>query len=168
MPTMKAVQVTKPNAPFEVVEREIPTPGPRWVRIKVEACGVCHSDMLVRSGAYPGLKLPRIPGHEIAGRIDALGEGVSPWKVGDRVGVGWHGGHDFTCDSCRRGLFINCVNAKVTGISHDGGYAEYVVVPQESVARIPEDRRRRWHLRLAEALATTPESDLAEVARHRA
>ena len=138
MPTMKAVQVTKPNAPFEVVEREIPTPGPRWVRIKVEACGVCHSDMLVRSGAYPGLKLPRIPGHEIAGRIDALGEGVSPWKVGDRVGVGWHGGHDFTCEPCRRGLFINCVNAKVTGISHDGGYAEYVVVPQESVARIPE------------------------------
>ena len=138
MPTMKAVQVTKPNAPFEVVEREIPTPGPRWVRIKVEACGVCHSDMLVRSGAYPGLQLPRIPGHEIAGRIDALGEGVSPWKVGDRVGVGWHGGHDFTCDSCRRGLFINCVNAKVTGISHDGGYAEYVVVPQESLARIPE------------------------------
>jgi D-arabinose 1-dehydrogenase-like Zn-dependent alcohol dehydrogenase len=138
MPTMKAVQVTKPNAPFEVVQREIPTPGPRWVRIKVEACGVCHSDMLVRSGAYPGLQLPRIPGHEIAGRIDALGEGVSPWKVGDRVGVGWHGGHDFTCEQCRRGLFINCVNAKVTGISHDGGYAEYVVVPQESVARIPE------------------------------
>jgi D-arabinose 1-dehydrogenase-like Zn-dependent alcohol dehydrogenase len=138
MPTMKAVQVTKPNAPFEVVEREIPTPGPRWVRIKVEACGVCHSDMLVRSGAYPGLQLPRIPGHEIAGRIDALGEGVSPWKVGDRVGVGWHGGHDFTCEPCRRGLFINCVNAKVTGISHDGGYAEYVVVPQESLARIPE------------------------------
>lgn len=138
MPTMKAVQVTKPNAPFEVVQREIPTPGPRWVRIKVEACGVCHSDMLVRSGAYPGLQLPRVPGHEIAGRIDALGEGVSPWKVGDRVGVGWHGGHDFTCEQCRRGLFINCVNAKVTGISYDGGYAEYVVVPQESVARIPE------------------------------
>jgi D-arabinose 1-dehydrogenase-like Zn-dependent alcohol dehydrogenase len=138
MPMMKAVQVTKPNAPFEVVEREIPTPGPRWVRIKVEACGVCHSDIFVRTAAWPGLKLPRIPGHEIAGRIDALGDGVAPWKVGDRVGVGWHGGHDFTCDVCRRGDFINCVNEKVTGISHDGGYAEYVVVPQEALARVPE------------------------------
>jgi D-arabinose 1-dehydrogenase-like Zn-dependent alcohol dehydrogenase len=138
MPMMKAVQVTKPNAPFEIVQREIPTPGPRWVRIKVEACGVCHSDVFTRSGAFPGLSLPRIPGHEIAGRIDALGEGVAPWKVGDRVGVGWHGGHDFTCEQCRRGHFLNCINAKITGISHDGGYAEYVVVPQESVARIPE------------------------------
>jgi D-arabinose 1-dehydrogenase-like Zn-dependent alcohol dehydrogenase len=94
--------------------------------------------MLVRSGAYPGLQLPRIPGHEIAGRIDALGEGVTPWKVGDRVGVGWHGGHDFTCEQCRRGHFLQCANAKITGFHHDGGYAEYVVVPQESVARIPE------------------------------
>ncbi len=138
MTKMRAVQVTKPNAPFEVVEREIPTPRPRWVRIKVEACGVCHSDMMVRSGAFPGLALPRIPGHEIAGRIDALGPEVTPWKVGDRVGVGWHGGHCFVCEPCRRGHFINCVNFKTTGISHDGGYAEYVVVPQESLARIPE------------------------------
>jgi propanol-preferring alcohol dehydrogenase len=138
MPKMRAVQVTKPNAPFEVVEREIPTPGPGWVRVKVEACGVCHSDLFTKSGAYPGIQLPRVPGHEIAGRIDAVGDRVTQWKAGDRVGVGWHGGHCFVCDACRRGLFINCVNAKVTGISHDGGYAEYTVVPAESVARIPE------------------------------
>src|SRR5262249_55624277 len=131
MPMMKAAQISKPNGPFEIVEREIPTPGPRMVRIKVEACGVCHSDIFVRNNLWPGLKLPRIPGHEIAGRIDAVGADVAPWKVGDRVGVGWHGGHDFTCDLCRRGDFINCVNEKVTGISYDGGYAEYTVVPQE-------------------------------------
>jgi propanol-preferring alcohol dehydrogenase len=138
MPTMKAVQVTTPNGAFELVEREIPTPGPRSVRIKVEACGVCHSDVFTKSGGYPGIVLPRVPGHEIAGRIDAVGPGVTAWKTGDRVGVGWHGGHCFECDACRRGLFINCVNGKVTGISHDGGYAEYAVVPSESVARIPE------------------------------
>jgi D-arabinose 1-dehydrogenase-like Zn-dependent alcohol dehydrogenase len=138
--TMRAMQVTKPGAPFELVERPVPEPGPRQLRIKVEACGVCHSDAMVRSGAYPGLSLPRIPGHEIAGRIDALGSAVhaGTWKAGDRVGVGWHGGHCFECNACRRGLFINCVKGLVTGISHDGGYAEYVVVPQESVARIPE------------------------------
>ncbi|MBL0215511.1 MAG: alcohol dehydrogenase catalytic domain-containing protein [Myxococcales bacterium] len=135
---MKAVQVSKPNGAFEIVEREIPTPGRGWVRIKVEACGVCHSDMFVKAGAFPGMTLPRVPGHELAGRIDAVGAEVTAWKAGDRVGVGWHGGHCFECDPCRRGLFINCVNAKVTGISHDGGYAEYVVVPQASVARIPE------------------------------
>ena len=139
MPTMRAVQVTKANAPFELVEREIPSPEAGQVRIKVEACGVCHSDAFVRGGGYPGLVLPRIPGHEIAGRIDAVGPNVTSWKVGDRVGVGWHGGNCFRCEPCRRGLFINCVNAKVTGISHDGGYAEYTVVPAESVARIPEE-----------------------------
>jgi D-arabinose 1-dehydrogenase-like Zn-dependent alcohol dehydrogenase len=138
MATMRAIQVSKPNAPFELVQREIPVPAAHWVRIKVEACGVCHSDVFTRSGAYPGLQLPRIPGHEIAGRIDAIGAEVTAWKVGDRVGVGWHGGHCFECDACRRGLFINCANGKVTGISHDGGYAEYAVVPTESVARIPE------------------------------
>ena len=136
---MTAVQVSKANAPFEIVERDVPAPGPGWVRIKVEACGVCHSDAFVKSAGFPGITLPRIPGHEIAGRIDALGANVTAWKVGDRVGVGWHGGHCFECDNCRRGLFINCANAKVTGISHDGGFAEYAVVPSESVARIPEE-----------------------------
>jgi D-arabinose 1-dehydrogenase-like Zn-dependent alcohol dehydrogenase len=139
MPTMRAVQVTTANAPLELVEREIPTAGPGQVRIRVEACGVCHSDAFVKTGGYPGLKMPRVPGHEIAGRIDALGAGVVPWKVGDRVGVGWHGGHCFVCDPCRRGLFINCVNSRVTGVSHDGGYAEYTVVPAESLARIPDN-----------------------------
>lgn len=137
MPKMKAVQVSKPNGPFELVERDVPAPGAGWVRIKVEACGVCHSDALVKHG-YPGLSLPRVPGHEIAGRIDAVGTGVTAWSAGDRVGVGWHGGHCFVCDACRRGLFINCERAKITGISHDGGYAEYVMVPAESVARVPD------------------------------
>lgn len=138
--TMRAVQVSKAGGPFELVERPIPEPGPRQIRIKVEACGICHSDALVKSGAYPGLSLPRIPGHELAGRIDAVGGAVNAaqWKPGDRVGVGWHGGHCFECNACRRGHFINCVKGLVTGISHDGGYAEYVVVPQESVARIPD------------------------------
>jgi propanol-preferring alcohol dehydrogenase len=137
MAKMKAVQVSKANAPFEVVERDIPTAGPGQVRIEVEACGICHSDALVRAAALPGIMLPRIPGHEIAGRIDAVGAGVTPWKAGDRAGVGWHGGHCFVCNACRKGLFINCEKAKVTGATHDGGYAEYVVVPAEAVARIP-------------------------------
>ncbi len=136
---MKAVQVSRPNAPFELVEREVPSPAERQVLIKVEACGVCHSDAFVRAAALPGVTLPRIPGHEIAGRIDAVGPGVTAWKVGDRVGVGWHGGHCFECIPCRKGQFMNCERAKVTGASHDGGYAEYVVVPWESVARIPAD-----------------------------
>ena len=139
MPTMRAVQVTKPNAPFEIVEREIPTPGPHQIRVKVEACGVCHSDAFVKFGAFPGMVFPRIPGHELAGRVDAIGPEVTAWKVGDRVGVGWHGGQCWECDPCRRGLFVNCVNAKITGISHDGGYAEFAVVPAESAARIPEN-----------------------------
>src|SRR5271154_3003145 len=138
MAKMKAVQVAKAGGPFEIVERDVPEPPRDWVRIKVEACGMCHSDVFVRSGAFPGMTLPRVPGHEVAGRVDALGAEASPWKVGDRVGVGWHGGHCFECDACRRGLFINCVKAKITGITHDGGYAEYVVVPSEAVARIPE------------------------------
>ena len=138
MATMRAVQVGKANAPFEVVEREVPSPDTGQIRVKVEACGVCHSDAFVKSGGFPGLVLPRIPGHEIAGRVDALGAGVTAFKVGDRVGVGWHGGHCFQCDACRRGLFLNCPKAKITGITHDGGYAEYTVVPAESAARIPE------------------------------
>lgn len=139
MAKMRAVQVSKANQPFEVVEREVPAPGDRQIRIKVEACGMCHSDVLVRSGAFPGLTLPRVPGHEITGRVDAAGARVTAWKVGDRVGVGWHGGHCFDCGACRKGLFINCEKAKITGITHDGGYAEFVVVPSESVARIPDD-----------------------------
>jgi propanol-preferring alcohol dehydrogenase len=139
MGKMRAVQVSKANAPFELVEREVPSPGDRQVRIRVEACGMCHSDAFVRAGAFPGLVLPRIPGHEIAGQIDAVGANVTAWKVGDRVGVGWHGGHCFECTPCRKGLFINCVKAKITGISHDGGYAEYMLAPSEAVARIPAD-----------------------------
>ena len=138
MPRMKAVLVAKPGAAFAVVEREIPEPAAGWIRVKVEACGVCHSDAMVRSGAFPGLSLPRVPGHEIAGRVDALGPQVTAWRVGDRVGVGWHGGHCFECDACRRGLFINCERVKITGLTHDGGYATHVVVPSESAARIPE------------------------------
>ncbi len=138
MAKMKAVQVSKANAPFEVVERDVPEPGDHDVRIKVEACGMCHSDAMVRAVALPMIRLPRVPGHEIAGRVEAVGAKVTAWKVGDRVGVGWHGGHCFECGACRRGLFINCEKAKITGATHDGGYAEYAVVPSASVARIPE------------------------------
>ncbi len=138
MPKMKAIQVSKARGAFELVERDIPEPGARQVRIKVEACGICHSDAFVKSGAFPGLVLPRIPGHEIAGRIDAVGANVTAWRVGERVGVGWHGGHCFECNACRRGRFIDCENALITGISFDGGYAEYAVAPMEAVARIPE------------------------------
>ncbi len=139
MPTMKAVQISKPGGNFELVERPIPEPGRNQVRIKVEACGICHSDALVKEGYWPGIQYPRIPGHEIAGRIDAVGADVINWKVGQRVGVGWHGGHDFTCESCRRGDFTVCQNGKITGITHDGGYAEYVISPAEAVAAMPDD-----------------------------
>src|SRR5438309_10553748 len=135
---MRAVQVSKPNGAFELVERELPEPDSGQIRIKVEACGVCHSDVIVKFGAYPGLSLPRIPGHEIAGRVEKVGPNVTEWKKGDRVGVGWHGGHCFVCNACRKGLFINCEKEQITGISYDGGYAEYVVVPYEAAARIPE------------------------------
>jgi alcohol dehydrogenase, propanol-preferring len=138
MPKMKAMQVSKAGGPFQAVSRDIPEVGPNQVLIKVEACGVCHSDAFVKSGAFPGLRLPRIPGHEVAGRVDAVGAQVTAWKAGDRVGVGWHGGHCGHCGSCRRGLFINCEKEQITGISFDGGYAEYVAVPEEAVARIPE------------------------------
>ena len=138
MAKMRAVQVTRANAPFEIVEREVPEPDATQVRIKVDACGMCHSDVVVRAAAFPGLALPRIPGHEIAGRIDTVGARVGAFKVGDKVGVGWHGGHCFECNACRRGLFLNCERGKITGITHDGGYAEFVVVPAESVARMPD------------------------------
>jgi D-arabinose 1-dehydrogenase-like Zn-dependent alcohol dehydrogenase len=136
---MKAAQVSKPGGNLEIVERPIPEPGRAQVRIKVEACGVCHSDVLVKDGLWPGLQYPRVPGHEIAGRIDAAGADVTKWKPGQRVGVGWHGGHCFQCDPCRRGDFVLCKFEKITGISFDGGYAECVVVPAEAVAAIPDD-----------------------------
>ncbi len=137
MPKMKAVQALKAGAPFELVERDVPEPGVGQVRIKVEACGICHSDALVRGGMF-GTTFPRTPGHEIAGRVDAVGPHVTEWKVGDRAGIGWHGGHCYVCNACRRGLFLNCKKAQITGISFDGGYAEYVVAPHAAVARIPE------------------------------
>ena len=136
---MKVAQVSKPGGNFEIVERPIPEPGRAQVRIKVEACGVCHSDAIVKQSGFPGLQYPRVPGHEIAGRIDAVGADVTQWKPGQRVGVGWHGGHCFVCDPCRRGNFILCQVEKITGISYDGGYAEYVVVPAEAVAAMPDD-----------------------------
>jgi len=138
MARMKVAQVSKAGGPFEMVERDIPAPGPGQVRIKVEACGICHSDALVKNAVYPGLQLPRVPGHEISGRIDAVGAGVAPWRPGQRVGVGWHGGHCFVCAACRRGDFILCQNEKITGISFDGGYGEYTIVPAEAVASIPD------------------------------
>src|SRR5271156_18302 len=139
MPKMKAVQVSKPGGNFELVERDIPDPARNQVRIKVEACGICHSDVLVKEGLWPGIQYPRVPGHEIAGRLDAAAAAVTTWKPGQRVGVGWHGGHDFTCNACRRGDFINCQNEKITGISHDGGYQEYMIAAAEAVAAIPDD-----------------------------
>ena len=136
---MQAVRVSEAGGPFEVVDLPVPEPDPGEVRIRVHACGICHSDAFVKDGAFPGIDYPRVPGHEVAGVVDALGDGVSMWQEGDRVGVGWHGGHCFTCDACREGDFVNCENAKITGISFDGGYAEYMVAPAEAVARMPDD-----------------------------
>ncbi len=136
---MKAAQISKPGGEWELVEREIPEPGLRQVRVKVEACGICHSDVLVKDGVWPGLQYPRVPGHEVGGRIDAVGSGVTTWKPGQRVGVGWHGGHCFVCEQCRRGDFAMCANRKVTGIDSDGGYAEYMIAREEALAAIPED-----------------------------
>jgi D-arabinose 1-dehydrogenase-like Zn-dependent alcohol dehydrogenase len=135
---MKAAQINKPGADFEIVEREIPKPGVGQVRIKVQACGVCHSDVLTKEGQWPEIQYPRVPGHEVAGIIDELGASVSAWKVGQRVGVGWHGGQDGTCPSCRRGDFRNCRNLKIPGISYDGGYEQYMVAPIEALVSIPE------------------------------
>jgi D-arabinose 1-dehydrogenase-like Zn-dependent alcohol dehydrogenase len=135
---MKVAQISKPGGDFEVVEREIPEPGAGQVRIKVQACGVCHSDVLVKDGLWPGLQYPRIPGHEVAGVVDEVGDGVSAWKKGQRVGVGWHGGHDNTCRECRRGDFRNCRNVKVCGFSYDGGYQQYMVAPVEALVAIPD------------------------------
>jgi len=135
---MKVAQVPKVGADFQIVEREIPKPGVGQVRIKVQACGVCHSDVLTKEGAWPGIQYPRVPGHEVAGIIDEVGAGVSAWKEGQRVGVGWHGGQDNTCRECRRGDFRNCRNLKIAGISYDGGYQQYMVAPVEALVAIPE------------------------------
>jgi D-arabinose 1-dehydrogenase-like Zn-dependent alcohol dehydrogenase len=135
---MKVAQVSKPGAEFQIVEREIPEPGAREVRIKVQACGICHSDTLTKDGSWPGIQYPRAPGHEVAGIIDAVGAGVSEWKKGQRAGVGWHGGHDGTCRACLRGDFRNCRNLKVPGISYDGGYQQYMVAPVEALVAIPD------------------------------
>lgn len=138
MAKMKAVQVSKAGGDFEIVEREIPQPGARQVRLRVLACGVCHSDALTKYGGWPGLTYPRVPGHEVAGVIDEAGPGVSDWSKGERVGVGWHGWQDGTCIACRRGDFPNCPNARVTGIHFDGGYQQYMIAPIEGLARIPD------------------------------
>jgi len=135
---MKAAQIPKPGADFEIVEREIPNPAAGEVRIKVQACGICHSDVLTKEGALPGIQYPRVPGHEVAGVIDEVGAGVAVWKKGQRVGVGWHGGQDNTCPSCRRGDFRNCRNLKIPGVSYDGGYQQYMVAPVEALVTIPE------------------------------
>jgi D-arabinose 1-dehydrogenase-like Zn-dependent alcohol dehydrogenase len=136
---MKAAQISKAGGEWELVERDIPEPGPGHVRVKVEACGICHSDAVVKDGIWPGLQYPRVPGHEIAGRVDAVGTNVTSWAVDQRVGVGWHGGHCFVCEQCRRGDFAMCVNRKITGIDFDGGYATHVIVPAAVLAAIPDD-----------------------------
>jgi D-arabinose 1-dehydrogenase-like Zn-dependent alcohol dehydrogenase len=138
MAKMKAVQVPKAGADFEIVEREIPQPGPRQVRIRVQACGVCYSDVITKEGLLPGISYPRVPGHEVAGVIDEVGVGVQEWRKGERVGVGWHGQQDGTCPSCRRGDFVTCANLKISGISFDGGYQEYMTAPVEALAHMPE------------------------------
>lgn len=138
MTSMKMARISKANAPFELVDVDVPEAGPGQVRVKVHACGVCHSDSLTVMGAM-GNDFPRAPGHEVAGEVDAVGDGVSGWSAGDRVGVGWFGGCDFTCDACRRGDFISCANGQVPGIAYDGGYAEYMIAPAEALARIPDD-----------------------------
>jgi len=139
MAKMRAVQIPKPGGPLEIIERDIPQPGPGAVRIKVQACGVCHSDSVVKDALFPGIQYPRVPGHEVAGVIDAVGTGVAGWKAGDRVGVGWHGGYCGYCSNCRRGNAFACqTQTLVTGMTSDGGYADYMIAPSTAVARIPE------------------------------
>jgi len=139
MTTMRAVQVAKPKGPFELVEPKLPEPGAGSVRIKIQACGVCHSDFATKEGIWPFIQYPRVPGHEVAGIVDAIGTGVAGWAPGQRVGVGWYGGHCGYCDSCRRGDFITCQTApQITGVTYDGGYAEYMTAPSSTLALIPE------------------------------
>jgi len=131
-------QVGKPGGAFELVEREIPAPGPGEIRIKVQACGVCHSDSVTKEGIFPFITYPRVPGHEVAGLVDEVGPGVTEWKKGERVGTGWHGGHCFTCESCRRGDFVTCRYEQINGVTRDGGYGQYMIARHEAVARMPE------------------------------
>src|SRR2546425_7410932 len=138
MAVMRVAQVLRPKGPFEIVERRIPEPGAGTLRIKVQACGICHSDSVTKEGLFPGIQYPRVPGHEVAGVINEVGAGVVGWKKGQRVGVGWHGGQDGTCIACRRGDFANCLNLKVCGINYDGGYQEYMIAPVEAIAAMPE------------------------------
>jgi alcohol dehydrogenase len=140
MPKMRAVQVPRAGGPLEIVERDIPEPGSGYVRMKVQACGVCHSDTVTKDGLFPGIQYPRVPGHEVIGLIDAVGPNVPRWKTGQRVGVGWHGGYCGYCDNCRRGDFFACqTSTEVTGISRDGGYAEYMLAPISALALVPDD-----------------------------
>src|SRR5580692_3666630 len=140
MPKMRAVQVPNAHGAFQLVEREIPEPVAGSVRIKVQACGICHSDEYAKEGSRPGITYPRVPGHEIAGVIDAVGPGVAGWKVGQRVGVGWHGGHCGYCDSCRRGDFFACLTStQITGVTRDGGYADFMIAPASALALVPEE-----------------------------
>jgi len=137
---MRTVQISRPGGPFEIIDREVPQPGPRQVRVRVQACGLCHSDWLTKEGHWPGITYPRVPGHEIAGVIDAVGSDVPPrWKAGQRVGVGWLGSYCGHCDSCRRGIFVTCANQLITGITMDGGYQDFMVVPFEGLALIPDE-----------------------------
>jgi D-arabinose 1-dehydrogenase-like Zn-dependent alcohol dehydrogenase len=139
MATIRVVQVSRPNGPFEIVERPIPEPGAGTVRIKVQACGICHSDSLTKEGLFPGIQYPRVPGHEVAGLIDAVGPDTPGWEPGQQVGVGWNGGYCGYCDHCRRGEFFACVRGHSTGVTYDGGYAEYMIAPASAVARMPAE-----------------------------
>lgn len=139
MSQMKVAQINSAGGDFELVDRNIPDPGPDQVRIRIEACGICHSDAFVKEGGFPGLEYPRVPGHEVAGVIDAIGDEVDHWQSGQRAGVGWHGGHCFSCDSCRHGDFVTCQNQQICGISYDGGYAEYMIAPAEALVAIPDE-----------------------------
>jgi D-arabinose 1-dehydrogenase-like Zn-dependent alcohol dehydrogenase len=136
---MRAVQVARGGGSLEVVERDVPEPAPGEVRVRIEACGVCHSDSFTVEGMFPGIAYPRIPGHEIAGVIDALGSGVTGWRVGQRVGIGWFGGHCGYCEPCRRGWLTDCRNLRIPGISYDGGYADAMVAPADALAAIPDE-----------------------------
>lgn len=136
---MKAIQVQEKGGDFKLVDMEKPSPKNNEILIKIEACGICHSDAFVKDGTFPGIQYPRVPGHEVVGIVEEAGAGVEKWKVGQRVGVGWHGGHCFQCEPCRRGKFIDCENAKVSGITYDGGYAEYMTAPQEAIAAVPDE-----------------------------